>query len=113
MEEVAIEPHHMKPVVGVSFVQLLEDLHLLQTSLVPVRTKSGSFTHAHCVGCCVHHLVVSDDLDGNVVVSLQPVPGPHHVAEHAMSRVAKHSVAAIQLLADTHTCQGRRRQQVS
>ena len=52
--------------------------------------------------CRSHHFVVPDDLDGDLVVSLESVPSPDHVAEHSMTCVAKHSVASVQLLPYSH-----------
>ena len=40
VEEVAIEPHHMEPVIRVCLVQLLKNLHLLKARLVPVKTNT-------------------------------------------------------------------------
>ena len=55
---------------------------------------------------CLHHFIVPDDLDGHLLVALERVPGSHHVAEHALARVAVDSVAAIQLLTDANTWEG-------
>ena len=30
-----------------------------------------------------HHLIVPDDLDGHVLLSLEGVPSPHHITEHS------------------------------
>ena len=114
MEEVSVEPNDVELVIGVCLVQLLQDLHLLQTSFVPAETAAAGYWHSKgtllaftkvytLVSKYSHHFVVSDDLDGDLVFSLQPVSGPHHVAEHPMARVAKHSVAPIQLLPYTHS----------
>ena len=84
VEEVSEEAHAVEPVVRVCFVELLEDAQFLEARLV-------------------HHLVVADDLDGHLLVGLEGVPGTDHVAEHALARVAVHSVAPVQLLAHAHT----------
>ena len=56
---------------------------------------------------CLHHFIVPDNLDGHLLVSLERVPGSHHVAEHSLARVAVNCVAAIQLLTNANTWEGR------
>lgn len=52
----------------------------------------------------LHHLVVSDDLDGHLLVPLEGVSSTDHVAEHTFTSVPIDSVATIQLLTNTDTC---------
>ena len=46
MEEVSVEPHDVEPVIGVCLVQLLQNLHLLQTSFVPAETAAAGYWHS-------------------------------------------------------------------
>ena len=41
----------------------------------------------------MHDLVVPDDLDGDLLVPSQAVPGSHHIGEHSLTGVAVHSVS--------------------
>ena len=88
MEEVPEQPNTVELVIRVCLVELLQDTQLLQARLV-------------------HHLVVTDDLDGHFLVPLQGVASTHHVAEHPLPRVPVHCVASVQLLPDTHTWRDR------
>lgn len=49
-----------------------------------------------------HQLVVSDDLDCHLLAGPGNVPGPDHVAEHALAGVAVHIVTLVQRLPDVH-----------
>ena len=84
VKEVSEQANTMELIVRICLVQLLQNPQLLQS-------------------CLVHHLVVADDLDGHLLVGLEGVSRPHHIAEYPLAGVAVHRVPSIQLLANTHT----------
>lgn len=49
-----------------------------------------------------HELVVSDDLDCHLLAGPRSVPGPDHIAEHALTSVAIHIIALVQCLPNVH-----------
>ncbi len=51
----------------------------------------------------VHHLIISDNLYSDILLSFKSIPGPHHVTEHTWPSEPKHSVAAIQLFTNPNT----------
>lgn len=84
VEEVSEQSDTVELVLGVSFVEFLEDPQLLETRLV-------------------HHLVIPDYLDGYFLARFQEVSCTHHVTENPLSRVPIYRVATIQLLPYTNT----------
>lgn len=105
--EMPEEAKAVELVVGIGVIQLLEELQLFQTRLLPVRGRcfTGRWTqrarvHRRFGRTHSHELVVSDDLDCHLLASPGSVPGSDHVAEHALARVAINVVALVQRLPD-------------
>ena len=82
--EVSEQSNTVELVIRISLIQLLQNPQLLLTRLL-------------------HHLVVTDDLDGYLLVTLQGVASPHNIAKHPLPCVPVHGIATVQLLTDTHT----------
>lgn len=102
--EVPEEAEAVELVVGVGVVQLLEELQLLQTRLLPgrrwffpwLRNPASTCPWLALPGLDSHQLVVSDDLDCHLLASSGGVPGSDHVAKHPLARVAVNIVALVQ-----------------
>lgn len=105
--EMPEEAKAVELVIRIGVIQLLEELQLFQTRLLPARGRLFSGRSTQHPRVCrrfgrthSHELVVTDDLDCHLLASPGSVPGSDHVAEHALTRVPINVVAFVQRLPD-------------
>ncbi len=84
VEKMSEKSNAMELIIRIRFVQFLKNAKLLQP-------------------CLVHHLVVTDNLDGHLHVDLEGISSSHYITEYSVASVPIHCVASVELLTDTHS----------